>query len=173
MQPIFQLWLVFSLWLHKLVFFVRWVLCFYFKLRSILLCWLRKFVHTSWNYSCPVRDSCDLSSKVMLFFTKEERISYDLFFKVTREENFNLPGCFNVARHQIWETLPVWKSWVCYVISILIYSLSARLKSRSFVLLSVIRVYLRFSCTFSDVIVLFSSINLSPKLETLCACFES
>jgi hypothetical protein len=53
-----------------------------------------------------VKDSGDLSSKVVSFLPKEEWIGVDQSVKVTREKDFDLSGSYDILWKEVWEFGP-------------------------------------------------------------------
>ena len=123
------------------------------------------FEHSTWYNCCADWNASNLSSKEVLFAFMEVRISKNSAFQITWKAKFNLTGNGNVSRYQIWKCCPfvlVW--WVTNPVGKLIYTWATWLHiSRLFFLCC-----WSLSRSFSDVVIFFSAIDLTPETKFLC-----
>lgn len=165
--------LVFCLRLNKFIILICRIKSFNFELRTSFLCSLCKSKHSFWNDSCSVINSCDLSSEIVFFFSKEERICDNVSFKISSEKNFDHSTGSYISRHEVWEGFPLRQRVICDIVSELIDASSSWLKRRPFILFRVIRILLSFCCSLSDIIVFFSSIYFTPESKICRSSFKS
>ena len=124
------------------------------------------------NNGSGVYDTRNLGSKVVLLSSEEEGVGEDGSFKISSEEDFDLPRGLNVCGGKIWELDPLVKDVVGDKVGELINTSALGLLV-SGTALALTTFFATLDDTFSNIIIFLGSSYLSEETDGTSTCFLS